>query len=99
MARASKTTTTTRRSAAPAPTPAAVPKPADSRDDLTVADLARGVLSREVRPRVSDIRRLAEAVLAAPGAKPGKGKKGKAGGKKAKGKKALAKIPGQKAKK
>jgi len=67
---------------------------------MSAAELARGILAKEVRPRAGDIRRLAEAVLDGRGAKPKKGKKDRAdGGKKAKGKKTLAKIPGQKGKK
>ena len=91
MARESKTTTVTKRGAPRAPAPA------DNRDELSVAELARGLLSKDIRPRAADVRRLAEAVLA--GAKRKKDKKAKADeGKKAKGKKKLAKIPGQKAK-
>jgi hypothetical protein len=68
---------------------------------MTDRQLAEAVLARTVRPRVADVRRLAEAVLAKP-AKKGKGGTKKAAGKKAKGQKAdrkLAKIPGQKRKK
>jgi hypothetical protein len=91
MARGSKTTTAAKRSAPPAP------KPADNRDTLSVAQLARGILSKEIRPRAGDVRRLADAALAV--GKPNKDKKAKTdGGKKAKGKKKLAKIPGQKTK-
>ena len=68
-------------------------KPADARDSLSLVDLARGILASEIRSRVQDVRRLAEAVLAG-GAKPKKAKKDK----KHKGKKKLAKIPGQQAK-
>ena len=94
MARDGKTATTAKRK------PAQAPAPADSRDGLSVGDLARGILSKDIRPRLGDIRRLAEAVLAGRGAKPRKGKKDKAdGGKKAKGKTTLARIPGQKGKK
>jgi hypothetical protein len=107
MARQSKTTPSAKR--APGKTPALAsarprvkaaakaPAPADNRDELSVADLARGVLSKDIRPRAGDVRRLAEAVLA--GGKPKKTKKAKADDKKAKGKKKLAKIPGQRAKK
>ena len=82
-------------------------EPANDRDGLGVGDLARGILAKEIKPRVADVRRLAEAVLTGAGA----GKKGKAGGGKKKDKlrpekkgggdktdKKLAKIPGQKAK-
>jgi hypothetical protein len=106
MARPSKTTTTAKPAARPAAKPAAkrkparAPAPADSRDGLSIAELARGILSKDIRPRTGDVRRLAEAALA-DGAKPSKDKKIKADGdkKKAKGKKKLAKIPGQRAKK
>jgi hypothetical protein len=86
------------RAKAPAKVPAKAPAPADNRDELGVADLARSILAKAIRPRAGDVVRLAEAVLAG-GAKPKKVKKVKADGdKKAKGKK-LAKIPGQRAKK
>jgi len=97
MAGQSKATTAARRKP-----PAA--KPADARDALSAADLARGILSKDIRSRAQDVRRLAEAVLAG-GAKPKKAKKdakkgGADGGKKKdKSKKKLAKIPGQQAKK
>ena len=87
MTRNSKTASAPKRTAPP-------PKPVDNRDEMSVAELARGVLSKDIRPRIGDVRRLAEAALA--GKKPKKDKK--ADGKKAKGKK-LAKIPGQRAKK
>lgn len=66
----------------------AKPEPANDEGDLPLADLARGILAREIRPRIAQIRRLAEAVLTAAerGAKKG-GKKGK-----------LARIAGQKKK-
>ena len=70
----------------------AVPPPANDEGELALVDLARGIVAREIRPRVADVRRLAEAVLAA-GRKPDKKKKKKAEGKKRK----LSKIPGQKA--
>ncbi len=101
MAGPSKTTTAAKRKP-PAAKPA--PKPADARDGLSVTDLARGILSKEIRSRAVDVHRLAEAVLAG-GAKPKKAKKdaksGKADGgkKKDKSKKKLAKIPGQQTKK
>ena len=69
----------------PAETPAPVAEP------LELKTLAEGVLARTIRPRVGDIRRLAEAVL-----KPDKKKKKKAA-KKAERK--LSKIPGQKGRK
>lgn len=74
----------------------AVPAPANDEGELALADLARGIVAREIRPRTADIRRLAEAVLAAEEKRARK----KAGGKKKDGKKRkLAKIPGQRAKK
>lgn len=91
--------------ARPKATPA--PEPANDLGELSLGELARGVLSRDIRPRVSDVRRLAEAILAveessrkktkqAKGIKKDKGDAGKkAGGKKNK----LAKIPRQKPKK
>ena len=89
--------TTAARGKPPAPKPA--PKPADERDGLSLADLARGVLSKDIRARAGDVRRLAEAVLT-DAAKPKKRKKDKAGSgkKKDKSKKKLARIPGQQAK-
>jgi len=91
MAGQRKTTTAAKRKP-----PARKPEPAAERVELGVADLARGILSKEIRPRIGDIRRLAEAVLAGGSAKPKKAKKDKADGKKKdKSKKKLAKIPGQ----
>lgn len=82
------------------------PPPAGPLQELGLADLARAILSREIRPRVADVRRLAEGVLATevrPGkeSEQAKGKKGKGGaGKKSGGKKhKLAKIPRPKSKK
>lgn len=50
--------------------------------ELTVIELAEAVLARRLRPRVADVRRLAEAVLAAPSSKKKKkDKKKKAAGK------------------
>ena len=75
-------------------------------DALGLTALAEGVLARDFRPRVSTVRRLAEAVLALQGdvaelkkasgksAKASSSKSPKKGGKKKKRK--LAKIPGQK---
>lgn len=98
MAGQSSTTTAARRKP-PAPKPA--PKPEDARDGLSVEDLARGILSKEIRSRAVDVQRLAEAVLAGS-EKPKKARKnaaksGKAAGgkKKDKSKKKLARIPGQ----
>lgn len=88
----------------PDATPSA--KPVEQVPELALTELARGILSREIRPRVADVRRLAEAVLATssrPGkdGKQAKGKKDKGGaGKKSGGKKhKLAKIPRPKSKK
>ena len=78
--------------------PPAAQEPANDGGELGLADLARGILAKEIRPRAVDVRRLAEAVLAGGG----KPKKAKAdgGGKKDKNKKKkLAKIPGQRTKK
>jgi hypothetical protein len=105
MAGQSTTKTAPKRKPAAARKPA-TPKAADARDALSVADLARGILAKEIRSRTVDVQRLAEAVLAGS-AKPKKAKKDapkrtKAdGGKKKdkKSKKKLAKIPGQQAKK
>lgn len=67
-------------------------KAAPAAEPLALKALAEGILARTIRrPRVGDIRRLAEAVL-----KPDKKKKKKAA-KKAERK--LSKIPGQKGRK
>lgn len=81
---------TANKPASDAPPPAKV-KAAPIADPLGLKALAEGILARTIRPRVADIRRLAEAVL-----KPDKKKKNKAA-KKAERK--LSKIPGQKARK
>lgn len=60
-------------------------------DAMSAVQLAKAVLAGEIRPRVGEVRRLAEAVIEKPAAKKKKPKKGKA--KKADRK--LAKIPGQ----
>ncbi|HEY6814115.1 MAG TPA: hypothetical protein VI168_01120 [Croceibacterium sp.] len=102
MAERNKSTTSMK------PESPAAPKAANVERDLSLTDLASGILSKEIRPRVADIRRLAEAVLSGGHTKPrkakadGEGKKTKVrpeekGGKKKK--KKLAKIPGQRAKK
>lgn len=91
MAGESKATTATRAK------PPAAAAPAAGQDALSVKDLASGILSKEIRPRAADIRRLAEAVLDGSG-KPKKAKDKADGGKKdksKKNKKKLAKIPGQ----
>jgi len=72
-----------------------VAAPANDPGELSLADLARKILAREIRPRVADIRRLAEAVLAAEEKRARK----KAGARKPGKKRKLAKIPGQKGKK
>lgn len=68
--------------------PLAKVKAAPVSEPLDLKALAEGILARTIRPRVTDIRRLAEAAL-----KPEKKKKKKAA-KKAERK--LSKIPGQK---
>jgi len=65
--------------------------PALDRDALTDKELAKAVLAREFRPRVAEVRRLAEALLG----KAAKKDRPKGKGKKAKSKN-LAKIPRQK---
>lgn len=115
MAGETRTTTAARRKP-PAAKPAAArrkpaaakaaPKAADARDGLSLAELARGILSKEIRSRAVDVQRLAEAVLAGE-AKPKKARKDATSAKaesgkkkdKSKKKKKLAKIPGQQAKK
>lgn len=72
-------------------TAAAMPLPDQA--DLSAEDLARAILDRRIaRPRITSVRRLAEALLAK------KAKKAKKKGRKADKKvRKLAKIPGQKA--
>jgi hypothetical protein len=65
-------------------------EPADT--EMPLDELARAVLARELRPRVAQVRRLAEGVLAAR-AKP---KKRKGDKKKGEKKRKLARIPGGK---
>lgn len=89
MAGTRKTTTTAQGKRPPAP------EPAPDSSALSVKELARGIVSKEIRPRAADVRRLAEAVLAGGGGKPKKAKKADDGKKKDKSKKKLAKIPGQ----
>lgn len=84
----------TEQQAEPPPPQEAQARSATDRTDLTLPDLARAILAREFRPRMGEIRRLAEAALAAAERKK---KKKKAAGKAVR-KKRLAKIPGQKAK-
>lgn len=85
----------------PANDVAAVSAAPVDQDALDIKALARGVLARDFRPRVSTVRRLAEAVLTKD-AKAKKKKSGKSGakssGKSGKSRK-LARIPGQKNKK
>ncbi|MDD3800050.1 MAG: hypothetical protein PHE36_12825 [Novosphingobium sp.] len=68
------------------------------REGLALPDLAKAILDRQIRPRVSEIRRLAEAVLEAQSGdaspKPKKAKKAKSADK---GKKS-GKKSGKKAK-
>ena len=66
-------------------------KPAPVAEAVDLRSLAEGILARTIRPRVTDIRRLAEAVLA------GRKKDKKKAAKKAERK--LSKIPGQKGRK
>lgn len=73
--------------------PETTPAPVDQAD-LSLKDLARAVLAREIRPRVSSVRRLAEAVLEPKKGK-GKGKKKTAKKKGDKVVRKLARIPGQ----
>ena len=72
-------------------TPPTSPAPSD---EMPLADLARAVLARELKPGVGQVRRLAEGVLTATSRQ----KKEKSGAKKKKGgkKRKLAKIPGGK---
>lgn len=63
--------------------------------ELEVEALAKVILAREIKPRVGEIRRLAEAVLRKKDRKKAK-KALKAAGK---GERKLSKIPGRKAKK
>lgn len=71
------------------PSPAMVPAPRLDTASLDLKDLARAILARQVRPRVGDVRRLAEAAL-------DKKRKSKKGAKKSDRKKRkLSKIPGQ----
>lgn len=67
-------------------------------DEFSLAELSRVVLSREFRPRVRHIRRLAAAVLATE-EKRAKKKTASSGKKDGGKKRKLAKIPGQKGKK
>ncbi len=74
------------------PQPDAAPAPLPEQAAMGVEELARAILDRRIaRPRISSVRRLAEALLA-KGAKKAKKKARKADKKVRK----LAKIPGQK---
>ncbi len=66
---------------------AASPEASPAREALSDKQLARAILDRTFRPRVSEVRRLAQAVLGKKADKDGKAKKDK----KAK----LARLPGQ----
>jgi hypothetical protein len=95
MARSSSKTPA---AAKPAEAPPSAKAPAPAAPEIPVADLARAIIAREVRPGVAQVRRLAEAIFAAENKRAKKKSKGegkKDGGKKRK----LAKIPGQKPKK
>lgn len=75
------------------PTPVVLPDQAE----MTIEQLARAILARQIiRPRITSVRRLAEAVLAKGGKKKGKGKKKAAHKKTDKAVRKLALIPGQK---
>jgi hypothetical protein len=74
-----------------APPPPAPARPPSDTAALDLQALAEGILARTIRPRVADVRRLAEAVLRKR-KKSGKADAKKAGGKKRK----LSKIPGRK---
>ncbi|MEO6387682.1 MAG: hypothetical protein ABIT16_08665 [Croceibacterium sp.] len=77
----------------------AVPAPANDPEEIGLAELARAILAREIkRPRVGQVRRLAEAALAAEERRARKKAK-PAGKKKADKTRKLARIPGQKTKK
>ena len=71
--------------------PQSISPPGTVAQELGPAVLAEAILARTIRPRAADLRRLAEAFLAAR-RKPDRKKKKKASGKKRK----LSKIPGQK---
>lgn len=77
----------------PDTTPEAPSAPAvlPDQSEMSPQDLARAILARQIRPRITSVRRLAEALLA-KGAKKGKKKARKSEKKVRK----LAKIPGQK---
>lgn len=73
---------------------AAEPTPPAPTTAPGLQELAEGILARTIRPRVGDVRRLAEALLEAvrrPAKKKKKKAEKKSGGKKRK----LSKIPGQ----
>ena len=76
----------------------AAPPAANDVRELTLAELAQAIVTRQIiRPRVAQLRQLAEAVLAGE-EKRARRKAKDAGGKKKGGdkKRKLAKIPGQK---
>ena len=77
-------------SGADTPSPPAFAEP--DRSELDVAALAEAILARRLRPRVSEVRRLAEALLDIERRRDKKKKKKKSGGKKRK----LSRIAGQK---
>jgi hypothetical protein len=77
-------------SGADTPSPPALAQP--DRSELDVAALAEAILARRLRPRVSEVRRLAEALLDIERRRDKKKKKKKSGGKKRK----LSRIAGQK---
>ncbi|WP_338242875.1 hypothetical protein [Aurantiacibacter hainanensis] len=82
------------RSEEPTPPPSATET--DSQDALALDALAKAVLAREIRPRASSVRRLAEGVLSLQQDVKKARKKARKATKPAKKNKKLAKIPGQK---
>lgn len=88
----------TKASAEDSGVPSAAP-PATDRASLGLSELAKAILAGTFKPRVGEVRRLAEAVLGGKSKKkkPKKGAEKKGAEKKAGGKKRkLSKIPGQK---
>lgn len=74
------------------PDAASVPAALPDQSEMSAEDLARAILARQIaRPRITSVRRLAEALLAKK-ARKAKKKKDKKTGKKVR---KLARIPGQ----
>lgn len=89
----------TQEPATPAPEPpgAGVPEPLPDQAQMTPQQLAEAILARRInRPRITSVRRLAEALLARGKKKKKKKKAGKSGAKVEKKVRKLALIPGQK---